>query len=101
MKPSTRAAIEANLEALYDQITALKAQGKYYLEAWISGSKPSGKTKSYPRVQSRLRQFGGKKVRHIRQNESVAEFAAMCDRGQKIGKLQKEVDRLQKRLNAD
>lgn len=98
MKPSTRKAIEAEIDSLYSTIAALKRKGPYYLEAWIAGSKPGGKNKSYPRVQSRIPQFGGKKVRHIRQSESVAEFAAMCDRGQQIGKRQKAIDRLEKRL---
>jgi phage I-like protein len=101
MKPTTRAAIEAQIDTLRSEVAAIKKQGSYYLDAWISNSKPSGKKQSYPRVQSRIRQFGGKKVRHIRQNESVATFAARCYRGQRIGKLQKAIDRLEEKLMAD
>jgi hypothetical protein len=99
MRDQTRSAIEAEISTLQAEIEKLKSEGEYFLESWISGSKPSGKNKSYPRVQSRLSQFGGAKVRHIRQDESVPMFQAMCDRGQQIGKLQKAIDRLQKRLN--
>lgn len=92
--------IETEILRLQAEIEKLKSDGDYYLEAWVSDSKPSGKNKSYPRVQSRIAQFGGKKVRHIRQDEPVAMFQAMCDRGQKICKAMKAIDRLQKRLNA-
>jgi hypothetical protein len=99
MREQTRSAIEAEILRLRAAIEKLKSEGEYYLEAWVSDSKPSGKNKSYPRVQSRIAQFGGKKVRHIRQDESIAIFQAMCDCGQKIGKFQKAIDRLQKRLD--
>lgn len=98
MRELTRVAIETEILSLQAAIEKLKSEGEYYLEAWVSDSKPSGKNKSYPRVQSRIAQFGGKKVRHIRQDESIAMFEAMCDCGQKLGKLQKAVDRLLKRL---
>lgn len=97
MRQQTRIAIESELTSLQAGIEELKLT-EYYLEAWVSDSKPTGKNKSYPRVQSRISQFGGKKIRHIKQNESVQMFQAMCDRGQKIGKLQKSIDRLLKRL---
>jgi hypothetical protein len=100
MREQTRSAIEAEITTLQAEIETLKSQGEYYLEAWVSGSKPSGKNKSYPRVQSRIAQFGGAKVRHIRQDESVPMFQAMCDRGQQIGKAMKAIDRLQKRLDS-
>ena len=98
MREQTRTTIETEILRLQAAIEKLKSEGEYYLEAWVSDSKPSGKNKSYPRVQSRLSQFGGKKVRHIRQDESIAMFQAMCDCGQKIGKSQKTIDRLLKRL---
>jgi hypothetical protein len=100
MREQTRSTFEAEITILQAEIETLKSQGEYYLESWVSDSKPSGKNRSYPRVQSRISQFGGKKVRHIRQNESVPMFQAMCDRGQKIGKALKVIDRLQKLLEA-
>ena len=99
MREQTRMTIETEVTRLQAEIEKLKSEGDYYLEAWVSDSKPSGKNKSYLRVQSRVSQFGGKKIRHIRQDESIAMFQAMCDRGQKIGKTEKAIARLQKRLD--
>jgi hypothetical protein len=47
-----------------------------------------------------LPQFGGKKVRHIRIGESIAAFEAMCDQGQRMGKLMKRREALMKSLDA-
>jgi hypothetical protein len=99
MRETTRARIETDLSELAVQIGVIKAEGDYLLQSWVGGSKPSGKRKSYPRVQSRLPQFGGKKVRHICQGESVAEWEAKCDRGQRIGKLIKQREQMMARLD--
>ncbi|NJM47508.1 MAG: hypothetical protein HC860_16205 [Alkalinema sp. RU_4_3] len=99
MRESTRQQIQAELNQLEAQIKAIEAEGDYFLQAWVSSSKPSERKQTYPRVQSRLPQFGGKKVRHIRQDESVADWVAMCDRGQKIGRLVKRREQLAARLD--
>ncbi len=100
MRDATRQRIEADLVQIESRISAIKAQGDYWLQAWISDSQPSGKKQAYPRVQSRLPQFGGKKVRHIRLGESVDEFQLMCDRGQRIGKLMKQREQIMARLKS-
>jgi hypothetical protein len=99
MRDTTRARVETELSATEAQIKAIEAEGDYLLQSWVGGSKPSGKKKSYPRVQSRLPQFEGKKVRHICQGESVAEWEARCDRGQRIGKLIKRRGQMMARLD--
>ena len=99
MRPSTEAKLEIQIAQLEMQITELRSEGDCLLQAWVSSAKPSGKAKSYPRVQSRLPQFGGKKVRHIGVGESIADWEAKCDRGQRLGKLIKQRDRLVQRLH--
>jgi hypothetical protein len=100
MRPATRQRIEAELTQIEAQIKQIESEGDYLLQAWVGDSQPSGKRKAYPRVQSRLPQFGGKKVRHIRIGESIAAFEAMCDRGQQIGKLSKRREALLKTLES-
>ena len=99
MREKTRTELETDLTRIQAEIDELKSLGDYYLQSWVSKSIPQGKNIAYPRVQSRLRQFDGKRVRHIRKNESIAYFEACCDRGQKIGKLQRAIDRLNECLN--
>jgi hypothetical protein len=99
MRDSTRTQLETGLSQIEAQIRSIEAQGDYFLQSWVGGSKPSGKNKSYPRVQSRLPQFGGKKVRHICQGESVADWVEKCDRGQRIGKLIKRREQMMARLD--
>ena len=98
MRDKTRTELETDLVRIQTAIDELKASGDYYLQSWVSTAIPQGKKIAYPRVQSRLRQFDGKRVRHIRKEESIAYFQACCDRGQKIGQLQRAIDRLNKRL---
>ncbi|MBE9033311.1 hypothetical protein IQ266_26615 [filamentous cyanobacterium LEGE 11480] len=99
MRDSTRSRLETELAELEAAISRIEAQGDYYLQAWVSGSKPSGKAQSYPRVQSRIAQFDGKKVRHIKKSESIDEYQGRCARGQQLGKLQKQADRISTKLN--
>ena len=98
MRTTTRQRIESELVQIETQISAIESEGNYLLQAWICEVKPSGKKESYPRIQSRLPQFGGKKVRHIRKDESVADWLDACDRGQRIGKLMKQRDKLKAHL---
>ncbi|MBE9031809.1 hypothetical protein IQ266_18910 [filamentous cyanobacterium LEGE 11480] len=98
MRDSTRDRLQTELAELEAAISSIEAQGTFYLQAWVSDSQPSGRAQSYPRVQSRIAQFDGKKIRHIRQGENVAEFVAACDRGQRIGKLRKRADRIAAKL---
>ena len=95
---SQRADTAIELAQLEAEIRALQAAGEYYRQAWVSTVKPSGKAQAYPRIQSRLPQFGGKKVRHIRKGEDLSAIAAACARGQKIGQLEKRAARLRAKL---
>jgi hypothetical protein len=101
MRPATEAKLQIQIGQIEMQITELRSEGDCLLQAWVSKATPSGKMQSYPRVQSRLPQFGGKKVRHIRQGECVADWVDACDRGQRLGKLIKSRDRLVERLQSD
>ncbi|MBE9033015.1 hypothetical protein IQ266_25085 [filamentous cyanobacterium LEGE 11480] len=98
MREATRERLRSELAEVESQISMLEGQGEYYLAAWISFSKPSGKSQAYPRVQSRFAQFRGKKVLHIRRSEAIADYQERCDRGQRIGKLRKQAARLAVKL---
>jgi hypothetical protein len=101
MRLATEAKLQIQIGQIEMQITELRSEGDCLLQSWICEVKPSGKMQSYPRVQSRLPQFGGKKVRHIGRGECVADWANACDRGQRLGKLIKLRDRLAARLQCD
>jgi predicted homoserine dehydrogenase-like protein len=98
MRTTTRQRIESELVQIENQIKAIESEGNYLLQAWICEVKPSGKKQAYARIQSRLPQFGGKKTRHIRKGESVADWLDACDRGQRIGKLRKQQEKLKAHL---
>ncbi|MBF2078906.1 MAG: hypothetical protein IGR76_10410 [Synechococcales cyanobacterium T60_A2020_003] len=100
MRDTTRERLQAELAELEAEISSIEGQGDYYLSAWVSKCKPSGKAQAYPRVQSRIAQFKGKKVLHIKQSESIVVYQERCDRGQRIGRLQKRAERIEAKLNA-
>jgi hypothetical protein len=65
----------------------------YLLDCWICYVAPAGRDVAYPRIQSRLKQFKGKRVMHLGRYKSVADYQARIDRGRRIKKIQTQLQK--------
>lgn len=84
--------------ALEAEAAAIRAEGEILLNARVDSSKPGGKTtRGLPSTQYRLRVVG-QKARYLKKNE-VAETKAAIDRGKRLRRTERELQRVQERLD--
>jgi hypothetical protein len=82
-------------EELQAELAGLLKQ-PYLMDCWISYVAPAGRSVAYPRVQSRRKQFRGKKVMHLGRNKKVSDYQARIDRGRRIKTIQTQLQKYAK-----
>lgn len=82
-------------EALLAELGDLLKQ-PYLMDCWICYVAPAGRDVAYPRIQSRRKQFKGKKVKHLGRYKSVEDYQAQIDRGRRIKQIQKQLKKYAK-----